>query len=132
VRVTKVQNEVHGKLLDRFTSSDELLAYVQTPAGRHFLESAPIATAAEPRSIGAPLGRILWSIQAGCVLALGGVGLQFASRGQIEEIGRPLMVMGVLGLALGAGFIISAVMAYLLSKRLGLFSPPTADEPSRP
>ena len=37
-----MQYQVHNKLLDRFTSNEDLLAYVQTPAGRRFLESAPI------------------------------------------------------------------------------------------
>ena len=32
-RLSKVQFETHTKLLDRFTSNDELLAYVQTPGG---------------------------------------------------------------------------------------------------
>ena len=41
-RLSKVQYEVHNKLLDRFTSNEDLLAYVQTPAGKRFLESAPI------------------------------------------------------------------------------------------
>src|SRR5215813_12472704 len=43
LRVSKVQSEVHSKLLDRFTSNQDLLAYIQTPAGRHFLESAPFS-----------------------------------------------------------------------------------------
>ena len=66
-RLSKIQTEVHNKVLDRMQSNEDLLAYIQTPAGRRFLESAPIPIDS-PRSIGAPLGRILWSAQAGAVL----------------------------------------------------------------
>ena len=41
-RLAKVQAEAHTKLLDRFTGNDELLAYVQSPAGARFLKSSPI------------------------------------------------------------------------------------------
>ena len=120
LRVSKVQADTHAKLLDRLTSNDDLLAYVQSSAGRKFLESAPIPLDAGPRSLGAPLGRILWSVQAGLVLAFGGLGLQLASRRVGEFSAPPLAVLGTLALALGAGFVVSALVAFVLSRRLGL------------
>jgi hypothetical protein len=121
LRLTRVQTETHTKLLDRFTSQEDLLAYMQTPAGRRFLESAPIALDAASRPLGAPLSRVLWSVQAGAVLGLGGVGLLFVSRRAIPEVAEGLWTIGVLALALGAGFLVSALVAYLLASRLGLF-----------
>jgi hypothetical protein len=126
-RLSKVQFDVHNKLLDRFTSNEDLLAYVQTPAGRRFLESAPIPLQDEPRSISAPFSRILWSVQAGIVLAIAGAGLLYVSTRFVEEAAQFFMVVGVLTLALGAGFIVSAVAAYGLSRKLGLLDPPAAD-----
>ena len=41
-RMAKVQTEVHMKLLDRFSNNEDLLAYIQSPAGSRFLQSAPI------------------------------------------------------------------------------------------
>ncbi|HUF17715.1 MAG TPA: hypothetical protein VMS12_06705, partial [Thermoanaerobaculia bacterium] len=41
-RLFRTQNEVHNKILDRFGSTEELLAYIRTPAGSRFLEAAPI------------------------------------------------------------------------------------------
>jgi hypothetical protein len=130
LRLTKVQTETHTKLLDRLTSQDDLLAYMQTPAGRRFLESAPITLDPASRPLGAPLSRVLWSVQAGVVLALGGVGLLVVSRRTIPEIAEGLSAMGILALALGGGFIVSAAIAYLLSSRLGLFEqrPPVAPD----
>jgi hypothetical protein len=121
VRLTRVQTETHTKLLDRLTTQDDLLAYMQTPAGRRFLESAPITLDPASRPLGAPLSRVLWSVQAGVVLALGGIGLLFISSRAIPDIAEGLWAVGILALALGAGFIVSAAIAYLLSSRLGLF-----------
>lgn len=127
LRLSRVQTDVHTKLMDRFSANEDLLAYIQTPAGRRFLESAPIPIdAAEPtRAIGAPYSRILWSVQAGIVLALGGLALIFVGERQsFEEIGNPLESIGIITMAVGLGFVISAVASYLLSRRLGLLSPP--------
>jgi len=122
LRVSKIQSEVHSKLLDRFTSNQDLLAYVQTPAGKRFLESAPISIDPASRSLTAPLGRIFFSVQAGVVLALAGIGLSWISRQLTDQdVTQPLFVVGVLALAVGLGFVLSAVIAYALSRRLGLF-----------
>jgi hypothetical protein len=124
-RVSKVHTEVHNKLLDRFTANEDLLAYMQTPAGRSFLESAPLSLES-PRPVGAPLGRILWSVQVGVVLAAAGFGLLYVSNRVVEEVSQPLFAIGVLALAIGAGFVVSAAASFLLSRRLGLFEPQAA------
>ena len=131
-RTARVQAEVHNKLLDRFTANEDLLAYIQTPAGRRFLESAPLPLESPARPVAAPLARIMWSIQAGVVLAAGALGLLFVSGRVIEEVSQPLFVIGVLALAVGAGFVISAAASFLLSRRLGLLegAPPAAGEHS--
>ena len=120
-RLSKVQSEAHAKLLDRFTANDELIAYVQSPAGAKFLQSAPIALDPGAQSLGAPFARILWSVQAGLVLGAGGLGLYFVSGRVDPEVMQPLFTTGVLALSLGLGFVASAAVSFALSKRLGLF-----------
>lgn len=122
-RLSKIQTEVHNKLLDRFTANEDLLAYIQTPAGRRFLESAPIPLDS-PRAIGAPLGRILWSAQAGAVFTVLGLGLVLVSRNTLEEVAAPLGAFGVVIIALGLGFVASAFLAYVLTRRFGLMNDP--------
>lgn len=124
-RVSKVQVETHSKLLDRMTSSEDLRAYMESPAGRQFLESAPIALDGRATPLAAPVSRILWSMQVGVVGVFLGVALQFVSRGVIDDAAQPLRVLGVVLTAIGAGFLISAGLSYLLSRRLGLL--PSAD-----
>jgi hypothetical protein len=123
LRVSKVQSEVHSKLLDRFTTNQDLLSYIQTPAGRHFLESAPISIDSGPKSVSAPLGRILFSVQVGIVLTFAGVGLNLVSQTLgFEEVAQPLYVLGALGIAVGVGFVLSALVAYVMSRRMGLIN----------
>jgi hypothetical protein len=122
-RTSKVQFDTHAKLLDRFTSNEDLLAYVQTPAGRRFLEATPLPIQEQPHAVAAPLSRILWSVQAGVVLVAGGLGLLYVSSRFTDEPAQFFMVVGVIILALGAGFLISAVAAYVISRRLGLMEP---------
>ena len=126
-RVSKTQFEVHSKLLDRFASNEELLAYIQTPAGRRFLESAPILMHDESRPMAAAFSRILWSAQVGIVLAITGAGLLFLSWRMIEEAAQFVFVIGTVTLALGVGFIVSGAAAYVLSRRLGLLGRPASD-----
>jgi hypothetical protein len=137
LRIARVQSEVHTKLLDRFSNNQDLLAYIQTPAGKHFLQSAPIVTETGPRSLNAPVNRILWSVQAGVVLALAGIGLNYVSGRVMQELAGALSVIGVLAISLGIGFASSAVVAYVLSRRLGLLdqspgSPTTANPGGTP
>jgi hypothetical protein len=125
LRVTKVQTEVHNKLLERFAGTNELLAYVQSSPGRRFLEAAPVPLDAPvDRPIGAPLSRILWSVQAGIVLVVGGFGFQYVSGRIIDEVAQGLWTIGVLGVAFGAGFIMAGGFSYLMSRRLGLLDAP--------
>ena len=126
-KLSKVQYDVHSKLLDRFTSNEDLLAYMQTPAGRRFLEAAPVQLPDEPRSMAAPFSRILWSVQVGVVLLLMGIGLLYVSSTFIDEPAELFRVLGVVTVALGGGFLVSAVAAYVLSRRLGLLDPAPAE-----
>jgi hypothetical protein len=129
LRMSRVQSDVHMKLLDRFTSNEDLLAYIQTPGGRRFLEAVPIPLDASPRAMSVPANRILWSIQAGLVGGFAGAGLLYSSNhvnvagGDFAEISSLLFVIGMIALAVGTGFVLSAVAAYFFSKRLGLFEP---------
>jgi hypothetical protein len=130
-RMWKVQVDAHSRLMDRFTTSEALLAYIQTPSGQRFLESTPIAVHGAAR-IGAPIGRILWSVQAGLIVGFAGLGMRFVSRGFENEFWRPFYVLGVLGIALGIGFVVSSLVAYFISRNLGLLNRPETGETAGP
>jgi hypothetical protein len=119
-RAFKAQSEMHNKLLDRFTSNEDLLAYIQTAPGRQFVDPVPQPLEVATRPHFSPISRILWSVQAGLVLAAGAIGLLFISRRVIEEVAQVFFAAGVLALALGIGFVVSAAASLLLSQRFGL------------
>ena len=124
LRATKVHADAHTKVFDRLSSNEDLLAYIQSPAGRQFLEPTPSLLDSGSRAISAPIGRILWSVQAGVVLAVVGAGVWLVRNNIIEELAGPMSAIAVLAIALGAGFALSALVAYGLSRRLGLLEPP--------
>jgi hypothetical protein len=125
LRVARTQSEVHGKLLDRLANNEDLLAYIQTSAGRRFLESGPLVTEADPRPATAPLSRILLSLQAGVVLTCLGIGFWLAQTRFPSDMSEGFFIIGILAMALGIGFALSAALAYAVSARFGLVpSPP--------
>ncbi len=128
LRLSRVQAEVHTKLLDRLTTNEDLLTYIQSPAGRRFLESAPITLESEPRATSAPISRIIWSLQAGLVLAALGAGFWFVQQRVTTEAAEGFFIIGVIAFALGVGFTASAVLAYVVSVRLGLVQRPKSTE----
>jgi hypothetical protein len=127
-RTMKSQTDIHSRLMDRLTSNEDLLAYIQSPAGKRFLEFAPLAVGTG--TAGPTLNRILWSVQAGLVLGLAGIGLNYASGHIAVEAAQPFFVLGVLGMAVGGGFILSALASYIIARNMGLVhgtseTPPT-------
>jgi hypothetical protein len=119
-RLATVQTEAHNKLLDRLTNNEDLLAYIQSAAGAKFLASSPIVLDAAPKSMAAPLSRILWTVQGGVVLMAAGIGLQLIAGRVSYEAAEPLRGLGILGVALGLGLVISAIISFMIARRLGL------------
>lgn len=128
-RMAKLQSEVHNKILDRFGTNDELLRYMDTKAGRRFLESAPIPVQSEDVPGSAPINRILWSIQLGLVITAGALGLVFVSS-RFQDSAEPIFALGVIGLCVGAGFITSGFVSMVISRRLGLWRPSGSSDES--
>lgn len=119
-RVLRLQTEMHTKLIDRFSSTQELLSYVGTDAGRHFLEASPIALEArQTEPMPNAVARVLTPLQVGLVLTLLGIGLLML-RHSLPEAAPPLLVFGTVALMPGLGFILSAGISWILAGRLGL------------
>jgi len=121
-RMMRAQSDLNTKLIDRFSSSEELLAYLQSPAGKSLIEPAVLPHAGpRPMPMNAPLSRIFWSLQSGIVVSTVGTGLIFVSRGvATDEFAQILYGVGIVVLTIGLGFAISAAVSYVLSHRLGL------------
>jgi hypothetical protein len=119
-RVFKVQTDIYNKLLDKFSTNEEMLSYIRSESGKRFLESAtmPFGTGMQPQEQNA-IGRVLTPLQLGVVLTVVGIGLMYL-RSSIPDAGTPLSIFGTLALTLGVGFIVSAGLAFGLARQLGL------------
>jgi len=125
LRVWRAQAEAHSKLMDRLSTSEDTLAYLQTPAGRRFFEGSPVVDPT-PQRFSVPVGRILWSAQAGLLFLLGGVSLEFAraiSSLNPDDL-NAINIMSAMSIGLGVSFILGAVASYMISAKLGLLEQP--------
>lgn len=119
-RSMKVHEEVHAKLIEKFASGQDFSAYLQSEAGRRLLEWTPPAVSISSQNAPTAVNRIIWSAQAGIVLLSMGFGL-ITLRGHLGPSATPpLLVFGTLGITLGIGFALSALVSYVLSRHLGL------------
>jgi len=119
-RSFKMHEDVHTKLIEKFASGQDFNAYLQSEGGRRLLEWTPPVTDATSRGLPNPVGRIFWSLQAGLVLLLMGLGLLLLRGQMAAKDVPPLLIFGTLGVTLGAGFVLSALVSFGLSKHLGL------------
>jgi hypothetical protein len=126
-RIFKLQSDVHGRLIDKFSSNQELAAYMETEAGRRFLEAAPIPMNLGPEQrVPNAVARVLTPVQVGVVMVLLGIGFLLL-RHAGPDMETPMLVLGTVTLMPGIGFIISAGLTWGLAARLGLM--PTRPEP---
>ena len=117
-KIFGLQSAVHGQLIEKFSNSQQLLTYMETDAGKRFLEAAPIATEIDKRRLPNLVARVIATLQIGVVLVLLGIGLLFL-RHVLGHRAEALLVGGVVVLMPGLGFMISAGITWVLAKRLG-------------
>jgi len=119
-RIFKMQSEVHTKLIEKFMNNQDLAAYMETEAGRKFLEAAPLPVAFDQKQhVPSAVARVLTPLQTGIVMVLLGSGLLSLQQAG-PDMQMPMRVLGTIVLMPGIGFIISAGVSWLLAARLGL------------
>lgn len=128
-RVFKVQTEVYNKLLDKFSTNEEMLSYIRSESGKRFLDTAVLPVTTGVQQTPNPVARVLAPLQLGIVLSLVGAGMMRV-RMSIPDAVTPLSVFGTLALMAGIGLIISAAVAFGLAKHLGLLQQGSAQPDS--
>lgn len=113
--IAKFQAGVQSKLLDKVDSSQALLSYAETEAGRKFIDALTVEQS-EPMT---PYRRILTGVQVGITLVALGIGLLLVhSTGMDSDV--EFTIFGTLAVALGVGLGISAAACYFISRSMGL------------
>lgn len=115
----KLHSEVHTRLIDKMGTSQEMLAYMDTEAGRRFLEAAPIATEIDSARVPNVVSKVMTTLQVGVVMTLLGIGLLLV-RNYTGDAATGVLVLGVLVLMPGIGCIVSAWLSWAIAQRLGL------------
>lgn len=113
----EVQAQVQTKLIDRFGSTPELIEFLQSPAGREFVNGVQSAPALLTRE------RVISGVSRSIILVFFGlcfVGMYFALG---EDDIRGLLVPAAIFVFLGLGFLVAALVSYQLAKRFGLAEP---------
>jgi hypothetical protein len=114
-RLVKLHYALQDKLLEKLGNSPEAIEYLHSDAAEKMF-----ALATKERTN--PYGRILTALQAGSVISLLGIGFIFLRNQVPNEGAEAFMVIGVLGLCLGLGFLASSAAAFFFSKQWGLIN----------
>jgi hypothetical protein len=114
---TRTRAEIYNRLIDKFGTAPEFVAFMESDAGLNFIEENTVQPAA-------PLGKILASTQIGVVLTLLGAGLLVTGNVFGESLGGDLYIVltvgGIVGLMIGIGLLISAGISYRLCRAWGM------------
>ena len=105
------RSEERSRLLERFSSSQELTDFLNSEAGGRLLGKT------EP---GHPMRSISGTVMAGIITFFAGVGFLFVSGELPHGDSDGFLIPGILGVMAGVGILISAFVSTVLYKRAGL------------
>jgi hypothetical protein len=108
----RLRTEMHGRLIERCSSVEDLARFLETESGRRLLE------AMSPGRAPSPAWAILATVQGGVVLLVLGLALGYALlAGWVErDFGVAVTVL----VGLGVGLLLAGQLSERLSRRYGL------------
>ncbi|MGZ7099548.1 MAG: hypothetical protein ACXVJ8_13800 [Candidatus Angelobacter sp.] len=104
----KQKSDMQKALLEKFSSAHDFAEFMQSPAGQKYVLNFT-------DSVTGPFNSIMNAVKIGIVLLFAGAAL--VASGQRHSIWL-LDTMGMLATCVGAGFLISAAISYLLYRRM--------------
>ncbi len=104
------QMQMQKHLLDKFSSAHDFAEFMQSPAGQKYVMSFSDTVSSNPRA------SILNSVRLGIVLLF--VGPAFCANPLPSIARHAIWTIGVVITMLGVGFLVSAVVSYLIAKRI--------------
>ncbi|AMY12716.1 hypothetical protein LuPra_05998 [Luteitalea pratensis] len=116
----RVMSDFHNKLLDRINNGKELAEFMDSPGGTKFIDS--ISTERTH-----PAQRILRAVQVGIVLCAAGIGCRVVGWQSTiieREAAEGFVILGIMLLSIGIGYLVSAAASFGLGRSLGVYSTP--------
>jgi hypothetical protein len=113
-RRDQLRADVQMKLIEKFSSSADFVRFLESPAGRQFLQDMPTRSTRD---------RILWGIRTGVVLTFLGFGFAV---GYFVERDAGFFIPAFILIGLGLGFLLSSAISWKLAKQWnGTQQPPS-------
>jgi len=109
--------DFQNRVLEKYGSGREFVELVQSEGGQKLLNALPAESAAGPAD------RILGSVHRGILLVFLGIGLLLVTAFVERDIQKTSLAFGVIILALGIGFLVSATLSRRLARSLSLLPP---------
>jgi hypothetical protein len=104
----KQKNDMQKALLEKFSSAHDFAEFMQSPAGQKYVLNFT-------DEVTGPLNSVMNAVRIGVVLLFAGAAL--VASGQRHNIWL-LDTLGMLSTCVGAGFLVSAAISYLLYRRM--------------
>ena len=114
-RRLELHAEVQSKLIDRFGSAPELVQFLQSPAGRHFVSGVNSAPAILSRE------RILNGISRSIITTMLGAAFLALTFFYDDDFAVPAAIL----FSVGLGYLIATVVSYRLTSRIHFGEMPT-------
>jgi len=105
--------QLHKTLIERFSSSGDLQAFLTSEGGERLFQSLSIGAES-------PKAKILSSFSRGIIVALLGISLLAVSF-VLPEQASLFLAGGIIVIALGAGLLISGLLSLRIGRSWGLF-----------
>jgi vacuolar-type H+-ATPase subunit I/STV1 len=111
-RKTRHKSQLQNKIVDKFQSVQEFNDFLQSKEGNKFLNFIKFNGLA-------PKEKLLSSLSKGVILLTLGIALILVGQIFPDEM-KYFIAIGIVLIALGAGFLISTFISYTLSKKWGI------------
>ncbi len=109
---TRHKSQLQNRILEKFTTVHEFNDFIQSKEGNKFLNFLSFNGSA-------PRQKILSSLSKGVIIIFVGISLILVGQIFTEEM-RYFLAFGIVLIALGAGFLVSTLISYTLSKKWGI------------
>jgi len=111
-RQSKYRLNIQLKLIDKISSSDDLMKFVSTGAGEKFISSSNFETLSSKN-------KIMSAIYKGIIFSMVGLAL-FLIKNVALETAPVFLIFGAISLAIGLGYIIATIVSLSMAKKLGM------------
>lgn len=111
-RQSKYRLNLQLKLVEKISSSEDLVKFISTGAGEKFISSSNFETLSSKN-------KIMGAIYKGIIFVMLGIAL-FVIKNVANEIAPAFVIFGAVSFSIGLGYIVATIVSFNLAKKLGM------------